>query len=122
MDHVYAVFAFGSENWSLDHTDDGKDQRIGNQTKTMTRYSFSKDKKEETWVEYHVGTCNMARKIWLQMGLSFLHEKMQKVCGEPLDGFVMKSLFCDKLHQKFIVEKYDMVAQPADENDRRRSG
>ena len=65
----------------------------------------------------------MARKIWLQMGLSFLHEKMQKVCGEPLDGFVMEKFYSvTNSIKKFIVEKYYMVAQPADENDRRRSG
>ena len=31
VDHVYAVFHFGSEKLVMDHTDDGKDQRMGNQ-------------------------------------------------------------------------------------------
>ena len=31
VDHVYAVFAFGSEKLVMDHTDSGADQRMGNQ-------------------------------------------------------------------------------------------
>ena len=29
VDHVYPVFTFGSENWSMEHTDVGEDHRMG---------------------------------------------------------------------------------------------
>ena len=47
----------------------------GWETKTMTRLFRLKRQKDETWVENHTRTCNMAKKIWVQMGLPFLFEK-----------------------------------------------
>ena len=70
VDHVYAVFAFGSENWSW--TIQTMEKIKGWETKTMTRLFRLKRRKEETWVDYHTRTCDMARKIWVQMGLPFL--------------------------------------------------
>ena len=56
----------------MDHTDLREGQ--GWETKTMLRLFRFKSHKEETWVNYHIGTYNMARKIWIQMGLPFLYE------------------------------------------------
>ena len=72
VDHVYAVFAFGSENWSW--TVLTFDKIKGWETKTILRRFRFKRNKEETWVDYHTRTCNTARQIWIQMGLPFLHE------------------------------------------------
>ena len=44
------------------------------ETKTMLRLFRFKRHKEETWVDNHKITCNMARKIWMQMGLPFLYD------------------------------------------------
>ena len=41
----------------------------GWETETMTRLFRLKQQKDETWVDFHIRTCNMARKIWVQMGL-----------------------------------------------------
>ena len=67
-DHVYPVFAFGSENWS-------KTKLTLERIKTMLRL-FRFKRHEETWLNYHTRTCNMARKIWIKMGLPFLFEKI----------------------------------------------
>ena len=63
----------------------------GWETKTLTRLFRLKRQEDETLVDYLATTCNMARKIWMQMGLFFLCEKMQKVCGVPWDGCAMKN-------------------------------
>ena len=72
VDHVCAVFAFGSENlpWTIQALEKIK----GWETKTMSRLFRIKRHKEETWVGYHTRTCNMARKVWIQMGWPFLYE------------------------------------------------
>ena len=44
--------------------------------------------KEETWVGFHTGTCNMARKMWTQMVLLFCFKSVKNVRGEPWDGHV----------------------------------
>ena len=67
VDHVYAVFAFGSENWSW--TIQALERTKGWETRTMLRLFGFKRHKEETWVAYHTRRCNMARKIWIQMCL-----------------------------------------------------
>ena len=74
VDHVYAVFAFGSENWSW--TTQTLERIKGWETKTMVRLFRDKRHKEETWVADHKRICNMSRKIWTQMGLSFFHERI----------------------------------------------
>ena len=71
-DHVYSVFSFGSENWSWTiHT---MDKIKGWETKMMMRLFRFKRGKDETWVESHTRCCTDARKIWIKMGLSILHE------------------------------------------------
>ena len=65
VDHVYAVFA--SEIWSWTIQTMGKMK--GWRNKTMIRLFRFKRHKEQTWVDLHIGTCNMAREIWIQMGL-----------------------------------------------------
>ena len=85
---MYAVFTFGSESWSWTQQTMAKIK--GWETKTMTRLFRLKRQKDETWVEHHTRTCNMARKIRVQMGLLFLYEKMTKLCGVPWCGSAMK--------------------------------
>ena len=52
------------------------------------RNSDSKDT-EESWVACHTRTCNMGRKIWIEMGLPFLYESvaesMWRVMGWACD-------------------------------------
>ena len=55
----------------VDPADIGKNQRMGNPDNDAIIPS-SKTNKDETWVDYHTGTCNMARKIRVQMALQFL--------------------------------------------------
>ena len=59
----------------MDHTDFGEDQRMGNQDNVT---SIPLQNNQETWVKYHTRTCNMARKIWIQMGLPFLYERIEE--------------------------------------------
>ena len=49
VDHVYAVFAVGSENWSL--TIQTMEKIKGWETKTMMRLFHFKRHEEETWVD-----------------------------------------------------------------------
>ena len=100
VDHVYAVFSFGSANWSCtQHT--LENLKVG-KTKTMTRLFRLKRRKDETWVEYHARTCNMARKIWVQMGLPFLCEKIAEsmwratewVCDEKVNAVIFSLKKC----------------------------
>ena len=44
------------------------------ETKTELRLFRFKRQEEETWVDYNARTCGTARKIWIRMGLPFLHE------------------------------------------------
>ena len=58
----------------MDAADNGKTK--GWETKTMIKLFRLKRQKDETWVEYHTRTCNLARKIWVKMKLPFLYEKV----------------------------------------------
>ena len=44
------------------------------ETKVMMRLFRFKRVKDETWVEFHTRCCKDARRIWTQMGLTFLYE------------------------------------------------
>ena len=65
----------------------------------------------------------MARKIWEQMDLHFLYEKiaesmwraMERVCDEKTNALI------GSLTESEKVEEYDMVAIPTYKNDERRS-
>ena len=46
------------------------------ETKIMTKLVSLKRQKEETWVDYQTRTSIMTRKIWVQMKLPFLNEKI----------------------------------------------
>ena len=72
----------------VDTADIGKIE--GWETKTMTRLFRLKRRKDETWVEYHTRTCNMATKIWVQMGLPFLYEKIAESVWRAMEWYVMK--------------------------------
>ena len=72
VDHVCAVFAFGSENWSW--TVLALKKIKGWETKTMVRLFRCKRQQDETWVDHHARTCKTARKIWIQMSLQLLYE------------------------------------------------
>ena len=74
VDHVYAVFAFGSENWPW--TVLTVDKIKGWEIKGMLRLFRFKRRQEEAWVDYHARTCKMARNIWTQMALPFLYEEV----------------------------------------------
>ena len=74
VEHVYAVSAFGSENWSW--TIQTLERIKGRETKTIPRLFRVRKHKEETWVEFHTRTFHIARKIWVKMGPPFLHEKI----------------------------------------------
>ena len=74
VDHVYSVFSFGSEIWSL--TIQTMDSTKRWETKIMMRLFRFRRGKDETWVEYHTRCCKAARTIWIQMGLLFLYEMM----------------------------------------------
>ena len=52
----------------------------GWEIKTMPRLFRFKRNKEETWVDYCTRTCNLTRKMWMQMGLFFLYEKNRRKC------------------------------------------
>ena len=60
----------------------------GWETKTMIRLFRFKRHKEETSVDFHTRTCNMARKIWIQMGLSL---SVSKKCREYVASHGMGS-------------------------------
>ena len=57
----------------------------------MIRLFRFKRHTEETWVDNQTGTCNMARKVWIQMDVSFFFWKNAEVCDGPWDGSVMKN-------------------------------
>ena len=42
----------------------------------MTRLFQFRRHKDDTWVDYHTRTCNLAREIWTKMGLPFLCERI----------------------------------------------
>ena len=90
VDHVCAIFASGSENWSwIIQT---LEKIKGWETKTMIRLFVFERQTEETWVGYNTRTCNVARKIWVQMRFHFYcTKKLQKVwraVGWVCDGKV----------------------------------
>ena len=84
VDHVYAVFSSGSDNWSW--TEQTMENINGWETKTMTLLFRLKRQKDETWVEHHTRTCNMARKIWVQMDLPFLCGKIAESMWRAMGG------------------------------------
>ena len=69
----------------------------------MTMLFSLKRQKEETWVEYHTRTCNMARKMWVQMDLPFLNAKIAEGMWRAMGGYAMK---------RRTWEEYEMVAIP----------
>ena len=72
VDHVYSVFSFGSEIWSL--TIQTMDRIKRWETKIMMRLFRFRRGKDETLVDYHTRCCKAARKIWIQMGLLLLYD------------------------------------------------
>ena len=72
----------------VDTADIGKIK--GWETKTITRLFRLQKQKDETWVEYHTRTCIVARKIWVQMDLPFLFEKIAEVMWRAMGGYAMK--------------------------------
>ena len=70
-----------------------KNQRMGNQDNDDTLVPFQKTQRRfnrhETWVDLHTWKCNMARKIWIQMGLLFcekIAESMWRAVGWACEG------------------------------------
>ena len=61
VDHVYAVFTHGSQNWSW--TIQTLDRIKRWETKTTLHLFRFKRHEEETWVDYRTRTCDMAVKI-----------------------------------------------------------
>ena len=82
VDHVYAVFACGSENWSW--TIQTSERIKGWETKTMLRLFRSKRHKEETWVAIWPG------RYGYRWACPSCMKELQKVCGEPWDGYETK--------------------------------
>ena len=72
VNHVYSVFSFGSEIWSL--TIQTMDSTKRWETEILMRLFRFRRGKDETWVGYRTRCCKAARKIWIQMGLSFLYD------------------------------------------------
>ena len=102
----------GSVNWSW--TIQTMEKIKGWETKTMTRLCCLKGHKEEPWVDYHTRMCNMDRKLCINMGLPFLHEKHVASHGMSL----CRIECCNQLPQKSLqVVKYVMMAFPKDRND-----
>ena len=94
MDHVFAVFLTEvrtghGPNRLWKGSKDGKPRQC-------YVYSDSKGTKKETWPNYHTRTCNMARKIWIKMGLPFLYERIAEsmwramgwVCDEKSNAVI----------------------------------
>ena len=71
VDHVCAVVAFESEYWSWTVLTVDK---ISGTPRHCYGYSASKDTKKRHASTIVQKTCNMARKIWIQMGLLFVYE------------------------------------------------
>ena len=61
------------------------------ETEIMMRLFRFKSGKDETCVEFQTRCCKAARKIWIQMGLPILYEKLLKAC-ELWDGYVIIGL------------------------------
>ena len=53
----------------------GKRSKKGWETLTMVRLFRFNRMKDETWVDFHTKTCNMAGKIWIHIDFPFLYEK-----------------------------------------------
>ena len=72
----------------MDTADTGKIQKVGD--KNNDEIVPPEKQKEETWVEFQTRTSIMARKIWEQMKLPFLHEKKAECMCAPWSGPAMK--------------------------------
>ena len=70
VEHVYSVFCFGSENWSLSHAT--LDRMKSRETKAMYRLLRFNREKDETWTDSCTRTCRIARKMWVKMNLLFI--------------------------------------------------
>ena len=118
-DHVCAVFTYGSENWSW--TTNTLDRIKGWENKTMLRPFRIKRHKEGTLVDYYTRTCNMARKIWMRMGLPFLCERIAESTWRAMGwACVEKSNAVNySLKKGLQMEKDEMMARTANRNDRR---
>ena len=116
-DHVYAVFTYGSENWSW--PTQTLDRTKGWKPRQMLRPFRIKRHKEGTLVDYHTRTCNVARKIWIQMGLPFLFERIAEstwramgwACNEKSNAVN------NSLKKGLLIKKHEMMARPANRND-----
>ena len=118
--------------WAMNRQ--GKTYDAGEERMQSANMAFWKDQRlvdhvhavfaSETWVAFHIGTCAMARKIWIKMGLSFLYEisaesmwrAMGWVCDEKSNAVI------NSVRKVFSVEKYEMVALLTNKNDERISG
>ena len=56
----------------MDHTDPGKDERVGHQDKVT--FIPNQKAKRRTWVDHQARTWKTARKTWTQMGKPFMYE------------------------------------------------
>ena len=63
----------------MDSEDIGKNQRVGDQDNDAI--IPSPKAKNETWVDHHTRTCNMAKKIWVQVDLRQIAENMCRAMG-----------------------------------------
>ena len=76
INHVYAVFSFGSETWSWTHHPFEKVQRW--ETKIMTKLFSLKRQKEETWVDYQT-----RKALWKgRYGSDEIALSVRKNCGK----------------------------------------
>ena len=95
----------------VEHTND--------ETKTVILLFRFKRHKDETWVAYHT-TCEMAKKIWIQMGLPFLFERIAESMWRALEWVCYEK--SNTVINSPSVEKYEMVALPTNKNAETRSG
>ena len=112
VDHVYVVFAFGSEKLFVERTDVGEDQRMGNQD-SVTRVPF------QTTPKRNMGHLPIQERVtWpgrdgYRCACLSCMKELQKVCGEPWDGLVTKNSNAVSLK----VEKDEMVALHTNRHD-----
>ena len=64
---------------------------------------FQMTRKMRTLCECHTRTCNVAKKIRVQMGLPFLCEILRKLCDVPKSGFAIKNE-CDDVPWRKLYE------------------
>ena len=79
--------SLSGENWSWTiHTMD----RIKRwETKMMMRLFRFKRRTDEPWVEFHTRCCKTVRKIWIQIGLPFLHDKIAESMWRAMGWYVI---------------------------------